>query len=191
MPRSLTGGQAGRLLLECKLSVWGWAGRRGAHAPNMAARPPPAVRPLHAGGAPQADPGCRVRMPDAAAPCSGHVFANKGIGGTSSGIFTACAEQMVPPVRAGRGGEGRSAGRALAGVQRACSAALAPHPHAQPHGRSCPPALPNHTTPALPCRLLLPEPCCRCWGLHSLQEADLVVVEVSPGRRCCAAACVP
>lgn len=27
-----------------------------------------------------------------------HVFANKGIGGTSSGIFTACAEQMVPPV---------------------------------------------------------------------------------------------
>jgi hypothetical protein len=25
------------------------------------------------------------------------VFSNKGIGGTSSGIFTACAEQMVPP----------------------------------------------------------------------------------------------
>ena len=29
--------------------------------------------------------------------CSEHVFSNKGIGGTSSGIFTACAEQMVPP----------------------------------------------------------------------------------------------
>lgn len=30
-------------------------------------------------------------------PHKDHVFANKGIGGTSSGIFTACAEQMVPP----------------------------------------------------------------------------------------------
>ncbi|PSC76523.1 Beta-glucan synthesis-associated SKN1 [Micractinium conductrix] len=30
-------------------------------------------------------------------PHSSHVFSNKGIGGTSSGIFTACAEAMVPP----------------------------------------------------------------------------------------------
>lgn len=30
-------------------------------------------------------------------PCSKHVFANKGIGGTSSGIFTACVEALVPP----------------------------------------------------------------------------------------------
>jgi hypothetical protein len=26
-----------------------------------------------------------------------HVFSNKGIGGTSSGVFTACAESIVPP----------------------------------------------------------------------------------------------
>eukprot|EP00887_Chlorella_sp_A99_P000276 scaffold13.g276.t1 len=30
-------------------------------------------------------------------PHSDHVFSNKGIGGTSSGIFAACAEQMVAP----------------------------------------------------------------------------------------------
>lgn len=30
-------------------------------------------------------------------PRSKHVFANKGIGGTSSGIFTACVEALVPP----------------------------------------------------------------------------------------------
>ena len=29
--------------------------------------------------------------------CRGHVLLNKGIGGTSSGIFAACAEQMVAP----------------------------------------------------------------------------------------------
>ncbi|EFN59203.1 hypothetical protein CHLNCDRAFT_56786 [Chlorella variabilis] len=34
---------------------------------------------------------------NASFPHAGHVFANKGIGGTSSGVFTACAEQMVPP----------------------------------------------------------------------------------------------
>lgn len=32
-------------------------------------------------------------------PHPGHVFLNKGVGATSSGIFTACIEQMVPSVR--------------------------------------------------------------------------------------------
>lgn len=30
-------------------------------------------------------------------PHPGHVLANKGIGGTSSGVFSACAEQLVDP----------------------------------------------------------------------------------------------
>lgn len=30
-------------------------------------------------------------------PARDHLFSNKGIGGTSSGIFAACAEQMVLP----------------------------------------------------------------------------------------------
>ncbi len=33
--------------------------------------------------------------------CSGHTFVNKGVGATSSGIFTACVEKMVEPVRLG------------------------------------------------------------------------------------------
>lgn len=34
-----------------------------------------------------------------ALPCSGHFFINQGIGGTTSTIFMACVEQLVPPVR--------------------------------------------------------------------------------------------
>jgi hypothetical protein len=30
---------------------------------------------------------------------SDHVLVNKGIGGTTSGIFSLCAEAMLPPVR--------------------------------------------------------------------------------------------
>ena len=36
--------------------------------------------------------------------CSGHTFVNKGVGATSSGIFTACVEKMVEPVSGGRAG---------------------------------------------------------------------------------------
>lgn len=36
--------------------------------------------------------------------CSGHTFVNKGVGATSSGIFTACVEKMVEPVSGGRTG---------------------------------------------------------------------------------------
>jgi hypothetical protein len=31
--------------------------------------------------------------------CRDHVLLNKGIGGTTSGIFSVCAEALVPPVR--------------------------------------------------------------------------------------------
>jgi hypothetical protein len=34
-----------------------------------------------------------------AASCRDHEFANKGMGATNSGIFTACLEYMVPKVR--------------------------------------------------------------------------------------------
>lgn len=44
------------------------------------------LRPLH--------PPCHVR--------SGHAFINQGIGGTTSTIFMACVEQLVPPVGAGQ-----------------------------------------------------------------------------------------
>lgn len=48
----------------------------------------------------------RLNLPHKSAPlpclCSGHTFVNKGVGATSSGIFTACVEQMVAPVGAAR-----------------------------------------------------------------------------------------
>ena len=37
---------------------------------------------------------CSVRL--SALVCRDHVFANKGIGGTSSAVFSACADQLVP-----------------------------------------------------------------------------------------------
>jgi len=54
----------------------------------------------------------RVHLPVCLPVCRDHKLINKGVGATSSGIFAACAEQMVPEVRLclGRGEQARTAG---------------------------------------------------------------------------------
>lgn len=90
-------------------------------------------------------------------PCRDHVFANKGIGGTSSGIFTACAEQMVPPVSS------RDCSKGRRGLRNAALPVIQPCRH------------------GLLVAGKLPIMCWFCRPACPAQEADLVVVEVSCG----------
>lgn len=71
----------------------------------------------------------------ALAPRSGHVFHNRGIGGSSSGIYAVCAEYMVDPVSLGSDtlspcmpSRPRKAGRASASTLRHAAALVALQP---------------------------------------------------------------
>ena len=67
---------------------------------------------------------CSLLLLPQTPPRRDHVFLNKGVGATSSGIFAACIKQMVPAV-SGRAGASRQwagrRGQAVGGQARAGS----------------------------------------------------------------------